>query len=346
MKRFMLLLCAVYAAIGALFSLHPIAYSARSIFSAETCSLDFHISENAYERLPIASVTKIMTAVVTAQLADPDEEICVPAAACGIEGSSAYLRAGERLTVRELLYALMLSSANDAATALALHVGGSEEGFVALMNAKARALCMNDTYYVNPHGLPSDGQYSCARDQALLASYARTLPEVRAACSAYTYPIRYDGKENGRYLVNHNRLLRSYNGCIGMKTGYTKEAGRCLVTCAERDGVRLVCVTLGDPDDWNDHKAALDAGFATFERVYLSAEHEQAAGIPLAGGGNIFVTNVQGLSVVVPREREEIKKLTERPRFLYGSETGTVGEVGYYLGEKLLGKIKLEITRD
>jgi D-alanyl-D-alanine carboxypeptidase len=174
------------------------------------------------------------------------------------------LKIGERLTLEELIYALMLNSANDAAVAIALHFCDSVDDFVSLMNIKAWALCMNDTVYATPNGLPARGQYSTAHDQAILACYALSVDGFERICSAYTHSIPYDGVANGRYLKNHNRLLRSYQGCIGMKTGYTKSAGRCLVTCARREGVTLICVTLRAPDDWNDHRALLDKGFSLF----------------------------------------------------------------------------------
>jgi len=241
------------------------AISAKSVIAVDCDSFGAYYESGGYDRREIASVTKIMTAVVVLELCpDRSKVVDIPDEAIGVEGSSIYIRRGERLSVDELLWALMLNSANDAAVALAICVGGSVDGFVELMNLKAKALCMNDTVYKTPHGLPEDGQYSTAHDQALLACYAISVDGFTDICSSYTHNISYEGVTNGRYLVNHNKLLKSYEGCIGMKTGYTKSAGRCLVTCAERDGVTLVCVTLCAPNDWEDHKKLLDMGFSYY----------------------------------------------------------------------------------
>ena len=241
------------------------AYSAQSHIAVRVDDFSAYSEGNGYAPMEIASVTKIMTAVVVLETC---EDIYTPFPvhdeAIGVEGSSIYLKRGERLSVEELLWALMLNSANDAAVALAIRVGGSVDAFVELMNIKAKALCMSDTVYATPHGLPAEGQHSSAHDQALLACYALSVDGFTAICSTYSYSIPYDGTAGGRYLRNHNRLLKSFDGCIGMKTGYTKSAGRCLVTCARRDGITLVCVTLNAPDDWNDHRSLLDTGFDLF----------------------------------------------------------------------------------
>lgn len=241
------------------------AISAQSVIAVKSDSFASYYESNGYERREIASVTKVMTAVLALELCeDTSETITVPDEAIGVEGTSIYLKSGEMMTVDDLIWAVLLNSANDASVALAVHIAGSVDAFVELMNMKAKALCMNDTVYKTPNGLPAEGQYSTAHDQALLACYALSVDGFVEICSSYTHNIPYDGVEDGRYLVNHNRLIKSYDGCIGMKTGYTKSAGRCLVTCAERDGVTLVCVTLNDPNDWADHKTILDKGFKSF----------------------------------------------------------------------------------
>lgn len=241
------------------------AFSAQSVIAVEGKGFNTYYESGGYEKREIASVTKIMTAVVVLEhCADRTRPLEVPPEAVGVEGSSIYIKRGERLSIDELLWALLLNSANDAAVALAIHVGGTVDGFVELMNLKAKALCMNDTVYKTPHGLPADGQYSTAHDQALLACYAITVDGFTDICSSYTHNISYEGISDGRYLVNHNKLLKRYVGCLGMKTGYTKSAGRCLVSCAERDGVTLVCVTLNAPNDWEDHIKLLDMGFSRY----------------------------------------------------------------------------------
>lgn len=324
------------------------AVSASSAIAVECSDFDVYYELASNERREIASVTKVMTAVVALEVCtDLSKEVTIPDEAVGVEGSSIYLKHGEILTVYDLLRAVLLNSANDAATALAISVAGSVEEFAVLMNQKARSLCMTGTSYVNPHGLPAHGHYSTARDQALLACYAVSIPAFREISSAYTCYIPYDGVENGRQLVNHNKLLRSYYGCIGVKTGYTKSAGRCLVSAAQRDGVTLVCVTLGAPDDWNDHKSLLDTGFSLFERVLLSCAKEQGAGIPVAGEDSVLLcTNENEISAVLRKERGDIVKRVVLPRFVYPqASTGKVaGSVSYYCDGELIGKDNIFFT--
>ncbi len=210
--------------------------------------------KNADEEHLIASTTKIMTAVVALEQARLDDTVTV-AQSHMVEGSSMYLKPGESVTVEKLLYGLMLCSGNDAALALADHCGGGVDNFVALMNEKAGELGMVNTSFENPNGLDGEHHHSTARDMALLAAYAAEDPTFRRICSTKSVKIE------GWTMENHNRLLKELDGCIGMKTGYTKAAGRTLVTVCERDGRRLAAVTLHDGNDWADHKALYTWGF-------------------------------------------------------------------------------------
>ena len=200
-----------------------------------------------------------MTALVTLERTDPDEVVTVPQEAAGIEGSSVYLRAGETLTVRDLLYGMMLQSGNDAAAALAVYVSGSEDAFAAEMNRKARELGLKEIHFANPHGLDSEENYATAYSLGKLAAAAMKNPEFRKIVSSKSY------SGAGRTFQNHNKLLWSYSGAMGVKTGYTRKAGRILVGCAERNGRRLISVTISDPQDWNDHSRMLDYGFSQYE---------------------------------------------------------------------------------
>ena len=211
--------------------------------------------KNADERRLIASTTKLMTALVAIELSEPDEPIEITAESCGVEGSSMYLKAGQILSADELLAGLLLCSGNDAAEALAIGLCGSEESFVTLMNEKAAALGLKDTAFANPHGLDAEGHFSTARDLARLM--LRCMRDERF-CRLCVLPSITIGEN---CYVNHNKLLGRCEGCLGGKTGYTRAAGRCLVSCCERGGARLVCVTLCDPDDWNDHLRLYDAAF-------------------------------------------------------------------------------------
>lgn len=252
-------LCGVLLALGLLLTLLPCRAEAVQLSAAAAILMDADSGEVLYEkdaarRMRIASTTKIMTALVVLEHARLTDTITVTGDHM-VEGSSMYLKPGEVVTVEELLYGLMLCSGNDAALALADCCGGLET-FVAAMNDKAAALGMTDTSFANPNGLDDENHYSTARDMAVLAAYAAQDPTFRRICSTRTATV------GGRTMTNHNKLLSQVEGCIGMKTGYTRAAGRTLVSCAEREGRRLVAVTLCDGNDWADHKALYEMGFA------------------------------------------------------------------------------------
>ncbi|MFC3750713.1 D-alanyl-D-alanine carboxypeptidase family protein [Paenibacillus sp. GCM10012306] len=221
-------------------------------------------SSHGDEPMLIASLTKIMTAIVAIENGKLSDKVKVGKNAFAKEGSSLFLKNGEEMTLENMLYGLMLRSGNDAATAIAEHVGGSEDGFVYLMNTKAEELGLIHTHFANPHGLDAEGHYSSANDLARLTAYALHNPvfkqivktEVKTADNPYE---KWDYK-----WVNKNKMLRLYEGADGVKTGYTKKALRCLVSSATRGGQQLVAVTLNDGNDWNDHAALLDFGFNHF----------------------------------------------------------------------------------
>ena len=233
--------------------------------------------KNGRQRMLIASTTKLMTALVALEQGTLTDVVTVTASHMA-EGSSMYLRAGEKLTLEELLYGLLLCSGNDAALAVTECAGGLEP-FVALMNEKAAALGMADTHFANPNGLDDEEHYSTAEDMARLAAAAMDDPVLRRVASTRTARI------GGRTLTNHNKLLSRVEGCVGLKTGYTRAAGRTLVSCAERDGVRLVAVTLQDGDDWNDHASLYEQGFRVLRPVKAVERGLRLAAARAAGGG-------------------------------------------------------------
>ena len=241
-----------------IFCITPAVAEALEVSATAAVLMDADMGQVLYEKngdrqMLIASTTKIMTALVVLEHAAPDDVITVTPGHMA-EGSSMYLRAGETVRVEELLYGLLLCSGNDAALALTECAGGLTP-FVALMNEKAAALGMAHTSFANPNGLDADGHYSTARDMAVLAAAAVENPTFRRICSSRSVTI------GQRTMENHNRLLRQVEGCVGLKTGYTQAAGRTLVSCTERDGCRLVAVTLQDGNDWADHAALYDYGF-------------------------------------------------------------------------------------
>jgi len=234
--------------------------------------------KNADEQSLIASTTKIMTALVVCEQCNVLDRMRIPREAVGIEGSSMYLKEGEVLTIQELLYGLMLHSGNDAAVALAIYCGGTVEGFAELMNDKARVLGLTGTHFVNPNGLDAPGHYSTARDLAILSAYAMDNPIFRQTVSTKTVTV------GERYLHNHNKLLWRVEGADGVKTGYTRAAGRILVSSATRNGRRMICVTINDPDDWTDHGMLLEKGFSGYEIRAIVSKGDCLGTLEIAGG--------------------------------------------------------------
>lgn len=305
--------------------------------------------KNGDVRLGIASTTKIMTAIIVLENCSLDEEVSTPSEAVGVEGSSLYLKKGEVLTVEELLYGVLLQSGNDAATSLAIHCAGSVPAFVELMNEKAKSLGLSNTHFDNPHGLSCDEHYSTATELGKIAAYALKNETFRKIASTYSHKIRYDGNEGGRLLVNHNKLLKIYEGAIGVKTGFTKSTGRTLVGAAERDSLTLISVTLNAPDDWRDHKTLLDIGFSSYESFKTAKEKEFSFKIPVVNGEdeNVIIENENSPSFII-NKGAKIKTRFILPDSLPAPITeGTkVGEVEYYADGVLLGKVGLFASKN
>lgn len=273
-------------------------------------------SQNGEERLPMASTTKIMTALLTLEQPGLDEMFTVNAQAIRVEGTSMGLTEGSQATLRTLAAGMLLASGNDAANAAAVRVAGTQADFVMMMNRRAAQLGMKDTNFETPSGLDGQSHYSTAADMALLARAALENPDFRSLCSQTSLKLCYGNPPYDRWLANHNRLLKEYPGCIGLKTGFTKKAGRCLVSAAEREGVTLICVTLSDPNDWRDHTALLDWGFSRVRRTELPGPWTVA----VTGGEGESVTVSPGESPTVCVLEEELPRITwsvELPPFLY-----------------------------
>ncbi len=288
-----------------------LAVSAKAAILMHADSGRVLYEKNADEHMLIASTTKIMTAIVVLEHCELDDLVEVDSRSAGIEGSSMYLKAGESYTVEDLLYGLLLVSGNDAASALALHVADSMEEFAELMNAKAAELGMTESSFKNAHGLDEEGHYSTARDMAKLAAYCMGNEDFARIAGTVSHTV---GEQT---LVNHNRLLREYDGCLGLKTGYTMAAGRTLVTCAERDGARYVCVTLNDPDDWDDHKALYDWAFANYsfaEVIPAGLSYE----VPLISGAEMTApAETEGAAYALIQNGESYDMELELPAFAF-----------------------------
>ncbi len=324
-----------FLALTLLFSLQPIrahasptvasptnaslSVSARSAVLMEADSGGVLYEKEANVALPMASTTKIMTALVALEQAPADTLITVDAAAVGTEGSSVYLVEGEQLLLEQLLYALLLESANDAAVAIAIGVSGSVEAFASLMNQKAKDMGLVNTRFQNPHGLDSEEHYTTAYELALIARQALENELLATIVATKKTTIPHAGTEGVRLLVNHNKMLRLYDGCIGVKTGYTQRSGRCLVSAAERDGVRLIAVTIDAPSDWNDHTRMLDHGFSLYRSVTLAKSEELLYPLSVVGGSDAYVMlcNREEVTAVLPKDASPTKVRIECRRFEY-----------------------------
>ena len=288
----------------------PPAVSAASYILMDAASGRELASENADDPRLIASTTKIMTALIALESLDPDREVEIDPAWTGIEGSTMYLTAGQVLTVRDLLYGLMLASGNDAAVALACLTAGSVESFAGLMNERAAELGCENTHFANPNGLDSDDHFSSARDLALIAREAIRNDGFREIASTSNAVIC------GHTFTNHNRLLRECEGVFGVKTGFTEAAGRTLVSCCEREGISLICVTLNDPDDWADHAALYDWAYDTF--VLEDAVSDIAWTIPVIGGNTAEVpVMAQGRATFLHSDDDVVETRLRLPRFVF-----------------------------
>ncbi len=294
--------------------------------------------KNADSQSLIASTTKIMTALVVCEQCNVLDRMRIPKEAVGIEGSSMYLREGEVLTLQELLYGLMLSSGNDAATALAIYCGGTVEGFAQLMNDKARMLGLKNTHFVNPHGLDAPGHYSTARDLAKLARYAMENPIFAQTVSTKTVTV------GNRCMSNHNKLLWQVEGADGVKTGFTRAAGRILVSSATRQGRRLICVTINDGNDWVDHKRLYEEGFSRYSIQKIVDAGENIGKLTVFGGEKSVVSVIatEDFSYALA-EGERITFVLSAKGFCYAPVVAG-GDAGYAyicVDGKAVGKIKV-----
>ncbi len=261
------------------------------------------LSHNAEAALPMASTTKVMTALLALELGDPDAPVTCGPNAYGVPGTSIYLSEGETLTLRDMLYGLMMASGNDAATAIAEHIGGTVEDFCRMMTARARELGCESTVFLTPHGLPCEGHYTTARDLALIAREAMGHSLFREIVGTSRATIPWEGRSYDRVLNNKNRLLTAYEGATGIKTGYTRKAGRCLVFGAERDGMRIIGVVLNCWDWFGEAARLMDLAFDRYEAATLLHAGEIAGTLPVttSDGCTVDAALAEDLTGVVAR---------------------------------------------
>lgn len=303
------------------------------MINADTGTVLYAKNEN--QQRAIASTTKIMTALLTIEAGNLDEKFTVDSTAIRVEGTSMGLREGDIVTRRALCYGMLLPSGNDAANAAAVNISGTLSGFAELMNKKAQQLEMNSTRFANPSGLDAENHYSTAADMAILARYALKNEVFRSICCMSSASVEFGNPPYQRRLANSNKMLWNYEGCIGMKTGFTDNARRCLVTAAERDGVRVIAVTLNAPNDWQDHKLLLDYGFACIDCREFDVDPGEIF-VPVVGSNIKHIAVVPETPVTLPLSDDECGCVTTEiltEPFLYaGFQQGScAGKIVYKL---------------
>lgn len=299
--------------------------------------------KDAHQQRSIASITKLMTALVAVESTPELQTVIRVKPEHQAEGSSMYLKPGELLSLEELLYGLLLSSGNDAALAIADGCGGDVDTFVDWMNQWAAELGMEQSHFANPNGLDAEGHYSTAYDMALLARHVLAHEELAKIVATRSIAL------GERYLTNHNKLLWRYEGCMGMKTGYTDEAGRTLVSCAVRDGRTLICVTLHDPNDWTDHAALLDYGFSVWHGQPLARAGKVVKTLGVCGSLLPQVEVETAADVSYPlREGEEVQlRITLPDRVSAPVKRGEIaGKYEYLLNDEVIGETYLLYASD
>lgn len=299
-------------------------------------------AKNEHERLGVASTTKIMTALLTLERATPDRVVTATPEMVNVEGTSMGLQVGDRVSFRDLVIGMLLPSGNDAANTAALAIAGSAQVFAGMMNQKAKQLGMRDTHFVTPSGLDDNNHFSTAYDMALLGCYAMQNPLFVQICSSQKATVRFENESFDRTYRNHNRLLRTLSGALGVKTGYTKKSGRCLVSAAERNGVLLVCVTLNAPNDWADHEKLFDYGFSLVHRGTIPAA---TATVPVFGTAvncvNVCAARALSVTTQTDCSRFQVRVLTQPYCFAPVEKGQVLGTMAVYDGNRCVASTPL-----
>lgn len=318
--------------------------SAKGAILIDALTGEVLFEKNAYGKLPMASTTKIMSALLALESGNLDERFVVDKDAIRVEGSSMGLLEGDTVTMRTLAYGMLLPSGNDAANSAAVRISGSVDNFVQLMNERALEMGLNSTHFITPSGLDdnTDEHYSTASDMAMLTREALKNEDFRKICCTKNAKLEYGNPPYQRWLTNTNKLLTLCEGCIGVKTGFTDKAKRCLVSACERNGATLICVTLNDPNDWIDHSRLYDYGFSMMSKQKLPIEYK-TFNVAAVGGVSDVVhckTDRVTLNMLNGKAKEVESKVFIQP-FVYCpiAEKANVGRVEYYYkGEKIAEK--------
>lgn len=321
------------------------ALSSKSavVLSGDTGEIIY--SYNCNQRLSMASTTKIMTGLLLCEKGNLDREIVITREMVAVEGSSMGLRAGDTVTLRHLLYGLMLPSGNDAANAIAIALGGNIENFAFMMNKRAKEMGLTNTHFVTPSGLDAENHYTTAYELGIITKHALNNAEFAKVVATKSIVLTYGGADH--YLSNHNRLLSAVDGVIGVKTGFTKKSGRCLVSAYKKDGKFVIVVTLNDPNDWADHKALINIGISAIENVVLSPTVGETS-VPVTGGVKSNVSfSFKNTTIAMANEgtiecKINLPKSLSAP--LYKGEK--IGYIAYYKDGNLLLSEDINVPYD
>ncbi|MBD1372950.1 D-alanyl-D-alanine carboxypeptidase [Hazenella sp. IB182357] len=336
---------------GSVWAETDLAPSAQAAILMDASSGRVLYEKQASEEKLIASLTKIMTAVVAIEHGDLNELVTISENAQGVEGSSIYLKKGEKISLETLLYGLMLRSGNDAAVAIAEHIGGSVEGFVYMMNEKVNHLGLTHTQFQNPHGLDEEGHYSSAEDLGKLTAYALKNNTFQKIVETEVKTVSWPNEEWKRKFYNKNKMLRFYEWANGVKTGYTKKAHRTLVSSATKDGMQLVAVTLDDGNDWKESMVMFEYGFKHYEQTTILKEGQKMSKKSFQTDEGERVQITAGHLFQFPLTEEEKRSIVVEPvisfplRMVKNDET-QVGTARIYLKGEIIGSVPLVTTRE
>lgn len=354
MRLFRKIFTAAAAVLAALLVALPASAAEAPSVSAQAAVLYDPLSgavlyeKNGSEVLPMASTTKIMTALLAFESGQANAVVEVTPEMVAVEGSSMGLAAGDRLTLGSIARGMMMASGNDGANAIALFLGGSAEGFASLMNARAAEIGLENTRFVTPSGLDAEGHGTTAYDMALLGAEAMRCADFAETVGAVSQTVEFLSPEKTVRYDNHNRLLQLYSDCTGIKTGFTKKAGRCLVSSAERGGAQLICVTLNAPDDWNDHIALFEYGFSRLETRAITPDGTLYA-VPVVGGvASSVVCRAEGEASATLYRDAALTASVSLPRFVYAPlEAGAqIGCVTYSVNGSVVAEFPIVAAAD
>jgi D-alanyl-D-alanine carboxypeptidase len=318
-----------------------VSVSAKSAILMEQESGRILFEKDAYTKRRIASITKIMTAILAIESGKMNQSVKVSEQAVKTEGSSVYLKAGEKIKLEDLVYGLILRSGNDTAVAIAEFVGGSTDGFVYLMNQKAKQIGMLNTHFSNPHGLDDKmNHYSTAFDMALLTRYAMNNPFYRKIAGTKVYRTPNPTEDWDRVWRNKNRLLTKYKYSTGGKTGFTKLARRTLVTTAQKGDMNLIAVTIDDSDDWNDHISLFESGFKNYDMVEVLAKGTIKISKKYGYNGRLFVKSSLNYPAA-PKEEKHFRINYKIKKFSSDQKEGIAGNAAVYLEGNLIREVPI-----